>query len=213
MKQSTLLTIALVLLGGSALWITSLKLENYELQVEMSKMRSQQAALQAKAAAPRPPATPTAVAASNPAARGLDETGRQLMIDALSEGGDGDKKAWIRVDPRDREASGFAGQIASVFRDQGWDVKVLDNEGMRYKPGLLFLVGDEEEPPAYVTAAQKAVEATGQEVTSGRGYRSYYESKKKEQPSWQGTSFQPDQTFVLLVGRRPEPAPEAAAVE
>jgi hypothetical protein len=207
MKQSTLLTIALVLLGGSALWITSLKLENYELQVELSKSRSQQASMQAQAAAPRPPAAPVAVAAAAATPRTLDETSRQLMIDALAEASDGDKKAWFRVDPRDREASAFANQISALFRDQGWDVKLLDNEGMRYKPGLLFLVGDEEEPPSYVTAAQKAIEAMGQEVTSGRGYRSYYEAKKKDTPDWQGTSFQPDQTFVLLIGRRPEPAP------
>ena len=55
MKQSTLLVIALVLLGGAALWITSLKLENYELQVETQKLRSQHASMQAQAAAPRPP--------------------------------------------------------------------------------------------------------------------------------------------------------------
>ena len=204
MKQSTLLVIALVLLGGSALWITSLKLENYELKIEQANLRSQQATLTAKAAAPRPPATPTALAPTASPARAVDETSRQLMIDALSEAS-GDKKAWIRVDPRDREASTFANQIAGVFRDQGWDAKVLDNEGLRFKPGLLFFVGDEEEPPSYVTAAQKAIEATGQEVTSGRGYRTYYETKKKESPEWQGTSFLPEQTFVLIVGRKPEP--------
>lgn len=209
MKQSTLLVIGLVLLGGAALWITSLKLENYELQIEQANLRSQQATLSAKAAAPRPAAAPAAAAAAaaNTPARTLDETSRQLMIEALSEASGEEKKAWLRVDPRDREASAFASQIAGVFRDQGWDVKVLDSEGLRFKPGLLLLVGDEEEPPSYVTAAQKAIEASGQEVTSGRGYRSYYESKKKETPEWQGTSFLPEQTFVVLIGRKPEPAP------
>jgi hypothetical protein len=73
-----------------------------------------------------------------------------------------------------------------------------------------MLVGEEEEPPSYVTNAQKAIEAIGYEVTTGRGYKSYYETKKKETPDWQGTSFLPDQTYVLLVGRKPEPAPPPA---
>ncbi|HXC50091.1 MAG TPA: hypothetical protein VN634_04350 [Candidatus Limnocylindrales bacterium] len=208
MKQSTLLVIALVLLGGSALWITSLKLENYELKVEQANLRSQQASLSAKAAAPRPAAARAAAAPANASGRTVDETARQMMIDALAEATGDEKKAWIRVDPRDREASSFANQIAAVFRDQGWDTKVLDNEGLRFKPGLLFFVGDETEPPSYVTAAQKAIEAIGEEVTSGRGYRSYYENKKKESPDWQGSSFAPEQTFVLIVGRKPAPAAE-----
>src|SRR6185369_15285791 len=118
MKQSTLLVIALVLLGGSALWITSLKLENYELKVEQANLRSQQASLSAKAAAPRPAAARAAAAPANASGRTVDETARQMMIDALAEATGDEKKAWIRVDPRDREASSFANQIAAVFRDQ-----------------------------------------------------------------------------------------------
>ena len=80
---------------------------------------------------------------------------------------------------------------------------------MRFKPGLLFLVGNEEEPPSYVLNAQKAIEAIGEQLTTGRGYLSYYEAKKKEDPQWVGTKFAPDQTFVLLVGRKPEPTAAA----
>jgi hypothetical protein len=205
MKRSTGLVLALVLLGGAAILITRLMLDNFALKVEVASLRAKQSA-PAKAPAPAP-AAPVAAAPANASGRVVDETARQMMIDALAAETASDKKLWLRVDPRDREASGFANQIAAVFREQGWDVKTLDNEGLRFKPGLLMLVGEEEEPPSYVTNAQKAIEAIGYEVTTGRGYKSYYETKKKETPDWQGTSFLPDQTYVLLVGRKPEPAP------
>ncbi len=211
MKRSTSLVLALVLLGGAGIVITRLMLDNYSLKVEVSNLRNKQAA-QAKAPLPRP--APVAAAAPSAAASGEDraviESARQLMVDALSQETGTEKKFWLRVDPRDREASAFAGQIAAVFRDQGWDAKVLDSEGLRFKPGLLLLIGDEEEPPSYVVNAQKALEAIGQEMTTGRGYRSYYETKKRETPEWPGTKFLPEQTFVLLVGRKPEARPAGA---
>ena len=208
MKRSTGLVVALVLLGGAAIVITRLMLDNFALKAEISKQKSSQVAA---AKAPPPAAAPAASAPATAGGREVIESARQMMIDASSGEDGASAKIWIRVDPRDREASGFASQIASVFRDQGWDVKVLDNEGMRFKPGLLFLVGAEDEPPSYVVAAQKAIEAIGQEVTTGRGYLAYYEAKKKDSPDWQGTRFLPEQTFVLLVGRKPEPAAQPAS--
>jgi hypothetical protein len=202
MKSSSSLILCLVLLGGAGLYITRLSLENYGLKVELATLRS-------RAAQPVKLPAPVAAAPAAAAAQGREvfESARQLMIDALAEEKGSEKKLWLRVDPRDREASTFAGQIASVFREQGWDVKQLDNEGMRFKPGLLLLVGAEEDPPSYVLAAQKALEAVGEDISTGRGYLAYYESKKKESPQWQGTRFAPDQAYVLLVGRRPEAQP------
>ncbi|MFN2377829.1 MAG: hypothetical protein ABR538_14940 [Candidatus Binatia bacterium] len=211
MKRSNGLVIALVLLGGAAIFITRLLLENFQLQAELASLRSHQVA----AAKAPPPAAPAAAAPSAPAVnssgRNVIESARQMMVDALAAEEGDEKKLWIRVDPRDREASGFASQIAKVFQDSGWDVKILDHEGMRFKAGLLLLVASEEEPPSYVVSAQRAIEAIGQSVTTGRGYQSYYEAKKKEDPAWEGTKFLPDQTYVLLVGR--QPPPEAAAAE
>jgi hypothetical protein len=86
-------------------------------------------------------------------------------------------------------------------------VKLMDSQGMRFKPGMMFLVGAEDEPPSYVVNAQKAIEAIGMQLTTGRGYQSYFEAKKKEDPKWPGTEFVPGQTYVLLVGRKPDPAP------
>jgi hypothetical protein len=203
------MVIALVLLGGAAILITRLLLDNLSLRTEMATLKARGPAASAPAAAAAPRAA--APAASAPAAgdREVIESARQMMIDALSEEAGSEKKLWIRVDPRDREASSFARQIAAVFKDQSWDVKELDNEGLRFKPGLLLLVGGEDDPPSYVITAQKAIEAIGQPVTTGRGYISYYEGRKRDDPKWQGTKFLPDQTYVLLVGRKPEPVAEA----
>lgn len=177
-------------------------LTNFQLEVEVAALRSKQEAL-AKAPPPAPvEAAPAADSA--PVARTVDDLGRQLMIDALAAEEGSEKPLWIRVDPRDREASRFSAEIAGVFRDQGWDVKVLDNDGLRFKPGLLFLVASEDEPPSYITNAQRAIEAIGEPLTAGRGYLPYYQNKKKEDPNWQGTEFLPEQTYVLLVGRLPE---------
>jgi len=205
MKSSSTLVLCLVLLGGAGIWITRLMLDNYSLKVEVATLRSRQA----QPARPAAPVAPAPAPAAAPTGNGREviESARQMMVDALAAAEGDEKKFWIRVDPRDREASTFAGQIATVFRDSGWDVQVLDNDGMRYKPGLLLLVAAEDEPPAYVPAAQKAIEAIGQDVSTGRGYLSYYENKKKESPDWQGARFLPGQTCLLLVGRKPEPKP------
>jgi hypothetical protein len=207
MKRSSALVLSLVLLGGAGILLVRLMLDNYALKVELARVNSSRSH-----AAATPPPPPVAAAAPRPVAasgREVIESARQLMMDALSAETDPDRKLWLRVDPRDAEASAFARQIAAVFRESGWAVEELDNEGLRFKPGLLMLVGAEDEPPAYVLAAQKAIEAIGQDLSTGRGYRSYYEAKKKESAQWQGTRFLPDQTYVVLVGRRPEP--QAAA--
>lgn len=203
MKRSTGMVVALVLLGGAGIFITRLLLDNFALRVEVADLRAKQAnPVVARAPSPAPAAAEGVPVAD----RTLLESSRQLMIDALSEASGDEKKMWLRVDPRDREASTFAGQIAAVFRDAGWDVKQLDTDGLRFKPGLLMLIGSEDDPPSYVTAAQKAIEEIGEPVTTGRGYLSYYENKTRESADWKGTKFLPGQTFVLLVGRKPDPA-------
>ncbi|HEY2772725.1 MAG TPA: hypothetical protein VGK20_01605 [Candidatus Binatia bacterium] len=206
MNRSTGLVVALVLLGGAGIMITRLMLDNYALRVDIANVKSHQSAA-ASIPKPAPAAAAVVPAASASGGREVIESARQMMIDALAQEGGSEKKLWMRVDPKDREASTFANQIATVFRDQGWEVSVLDNEGMRFKAGLLMLVGPEDDPPSYVVNAQAAIDAIGQDVTKARGYSAYYESQKRDHPDWQGTKFLPDQTYVLLVGRKPEAKP------
>ncbi len=206
MKRSPVLLMALVLLAGSVIAIVVLLQKNFSLQVDLA---TAQRKLETVAKAPPPPAR--VAAATVPGGRTIGPLTRELMTDALAAETGAEKKLWIRVDPRDREASGFAGEIASVFRDAKWEVQLLDNLGLRFKPGLLMLIGVEGEPPSYVSAAQAAIGAIGQEVATGTGYLSYYESKKRESPDWNGTPFLPEQTYLLVVGRKPDPAAAEAA--
>jgi hypothetical protein len=48
-----------------------------------------------------------------------------------------------------------------------------------------------------------ALDAGGLSPTIGRGYRPFFEEKKKENPSWNGVSLAPDQSYVLVVGPKP----------
>lgn len=199
MNRSTGLVAVLVVLGAAGIFIAHLLQQNFELKVELGSLRSQQAAL---ASAPPPAAASPADTPEPTPNRVVTETARQLMVDALADETGAEKKLWVRVEPRDREASAFVEQISAVFRDSGWEVNVLDTQGLRFKPGLLLLLATDQEQPSYVKAAQKAIAALGEEVTTGSGYLSYYASKKAESAEWRGTEFLPEQTYVLLVGRK-----------
>ncbi|HVM98064.1 MAG TPA: hypothetical protein VMT89_16840, partial [Candidatus Acidoferrales bacterium] len=79
------------------------------------------------------------------------------------------------------------------------------------KPGI-FIFSAEEDAPSYLSAVQEAFDAAGLSITSsGRGYREYYKQKKAENPSWIGFEMTEDQTYVVVIGRKPEPTPEAAS--
>jgi len=207
MKRSPILLVGLlVLLAGATAAIAVLLQRNFSLQLELATAQGRLDAA-AKAPAPSAETVPTSV----PSGRTIGPLTREVMTDALAVETGTDKKLWIRVDPRDREASGFATEIAGVFRGAGWDVQLLDNQGVRFKPGLLLLIGTDKDPPSYIRAAQTALGTLSEEVTTGTGYLGYYESKKRETPNWNGPQFLEGQTYLLVVGRKPDPAPAQAA--
>jgi hypothetical protein len=70
------------------------------------------------------------------------------------------------------------------------------------RPGIFFLMADEE-PPSYVLTALGAFEAADITVSAGRGYRAFNEQKKQENPNWRGFEMAPDQTFIVAVGPAP----------
>lgn len=209
MKRSQILSVAaLVLLVGAGATIAHLLQENFNLKVERATLKTKLEAAAKAVPAPPAKAAPAAVADG----RSVGGIARRLMDEALAAETGAEKKLWVRVDPKDREASSFASQIAAVFRDAKWEVQVLDNQGLRFKPGLLVLIGGDDEPPSYVRTAQTALGSIGEEVTTGTGYLAYYETKKRETPDWNGTAFLPGQTYLLVVGRKPEPVVAAPDV-
>src|SRR5690606_19095003 len=104
MKRSPGFVVALVLLGLSAIVITRLLLENFQLKVEVASLKAKQEQI---ANAPRPAVPSASAPAARPApagARTVIESARQMMSDALAAEAGDEKKLWMRVDPRDREA-------------------------------------------------------------------------------------------------------------
>lgn len=193
MSRLVLMLVVLAAAGAGAYYVSNLAAENSALRAQLAKGQP------ASAAAPKP-ARPSAAAGD---ARALTADQRQAMLAALREESGAEKKIWIRVDPNDPEAAGFEKAIEDVFREAGWEVARMGSDGLLFKPGVYLLVA-EEEWPTYAETANKALEAGGITVTAARGYRAYYEEQTKTKPGWHGTKFLPEQTYVVLVGRKPE---------
>jgi hypothetical protein len=192
MSRLVLLVIALALVGGGAYYVSNLAAENAQMRQQLAKLQPPPGA--PKAAAPAAPAGPP---------RTITAEQHQAMVAALRDEAGPEKKIWLRVDPNDAEAAGFEKAIEDVFREAGWEVNRMGSDGLLFKPGIYLLVG-EEDWPTYAETANKALEAGGITVTAARGYRSYYEQQTKEKPGWRGAKFLPDETYVVLVGRKPE---------
>lgn len=180
------------------------------LQGQVSSLQQQRAAVppapavvpraQAPAAAPVAPAAPAAVA--NP--RVLSAEQRTLLIEKL--GGPNSSLAnpvWFATAPNNPEAAAFQKQLSEAFEAAGWKVQGNVPVPFPIKPGLFVFAADEQ-PPNYVQNAVSALEDLDFTVTAGFGYREFYNAKKAENPSWIGFQLAPDQSYVLVVGRKPD---------
>ncbi len=184
-----------------------------ELRAEIDRLKREAQVGRSMVARPRdnqPPSTQGSGVAtrSGGSARALTEDQRAAMVRAL--GGPNSSLAnpvWFATVPNDPEAAAFQKQIQSAFEEAGWIVKGNATVRFRMKPGVYVFAADED-PPAYVASAQQALEDAGIEITqSGRGYREFYRQKKAENPNWVGFEFAEDQTYVIVIGRKPEPTP------
>lgn len=183
-----------------------------EQRAELARLRQQ---LQTRPGASTTALAPSAVgtppgAVKDPAPRVLTPEQREAMIRAL--GGPKSSLAnpvWFATVPNDPGAAAFQKQLQSAFEEAGWIVKGNASVRFRMKPGVYIFAADED-PPAYVGMAQEALEAAGVEITqTGRGYREFYRQKKAENPNWIGFEMADDQTYVIAIGRKPEPTPVA----
>ncbi len=139
-------------------------------------------------------------------ARMLTPEQREAMIERLGgRGSSSTHPVWFATTPNNPEAAAFQRALQGVFEEAGWQVR--GNLPLRFpmKAGVFVFAADEE-PPEYVTMAHEALEAGGITVTAGRGYREFTRQKKAENPNWTGLELGPDDTYVIAVGRKPEPA-------
>ena len=149
--------------------------------------------------------SPPAPAAKTSAGRQLTDTERASMLAALGAEQGPVRKVWFAVAPNDPEAAALEGALEGVFKQAGWETATRTVTGMVLKPGLSILIAAEE-PPSYVTTAQRALEGTSFEWKTGTGYRPYFEERKRADPSWPGISLAPDQEYVVVIGPK-APAP------
>ena len=70
------------------------------------------------------------------------------------------------------------------------------------KPGV-YLFAAAAEPPAYVETAKSALTAAGLAPVYGSDYRAYYDERSRANPNFGGFRLEPEQTYLIVIGRRP----------
>jgi hypothetical protein len=202
-----LIVVLIAALAVAGFYISQLQTETAELRgrltvLEKRSAEPQAAAGSAPAARPAAPAArpaAPAAAASPAAARTLTDEQRNSMVAALrAETG----PVWFASNPKDEESVAYQRAIQDVFEQAGWQVQRNEPANFNLRPGIFFLMADEE-PPSYVLTALGAFEAADITVSAGRGYRAFNEQKKQENPNWRGFEMAPDQTFIVAVGPAP----------
>jgi hypothetical protein len=151
---------------------------------------------------PPPGAAGRAGAAKVAGGRTLTAEQRAAMQDVLKGESGPVKKIWLMVEQSKPEHLAYETQLEQVFREAGWDVIAMDAGTMVFKPGIFLLVGDNEWP-SYAQTAYTAFQRAGIEVKAARGYRSYSEQKRKDEPNWRGPKLADDQTYVVTIGPSP----------
>lgn len=174
--------------AGGAWYITYLQAQNAQLRGQQPQEQSSSAA----------PATPGPVAGG----RSLSGTQRDAMLAKLRATTSPERPVWFATYAGNSEAASFRLALQTIFEEAGWEVRGNAQVNFQLKPGLHLMAADEE-PPQYVLDAGDALDAAGLKITVGRGYRVFFEEKKKENPNWNGVSLAPDQSYVLIVGPQP----------
>lgn len=176
---------------GSAWYIAYLRAQNAQLRTQPPPSQ----AVESKAAAP----------VVNPARAGdrtLSGAQREAIIAKLRASSGPEHPVWFATHAGNTEAASFRLTLQTIFEEAGWEVRGNAQVNFQLKPGLYLMAADEE-PPQYVLDVGEALDAGGLSPTIGRGYRAFFEEKKKENPSWNGVSLTPDQSYVLVVGPKP----------
>jgi hypothetical protein len=204
------IVVLLAALAAAGMYISQLRTENLALRGQLAATEKKAAPLAKSAPAGAPAARPPAPRAAEPAQpRLLTEEQRRMMSASLSaEKGD----VWFVSNRGDEESVAYQRAIQDVFEQNGWQVKSSEPSTFNLRPGIFFLMADED-PPSYVLTALGAFEAADITVSAGRGYRAFNEQKKKENPNWRGFEMPGEQTYVIAIGPAPRGEPTAKPAE
>jgi len=188
-----------------AVWALMLRSENQRLRAALARVPAA-TAIDAEPAAPPTAPAPTVEAPAAPAAPAppagpnrLSDVDRAAMREKLPATTPPGARAWFAVSA-DPEAQLLAGDLQQVFRDAGWEV-VTQPATFSVRSGVFFFAA-EDSPPSSVEDALKALQAVGFSPTVGLGYRSFFEERKRADPSWRGVELDADQSFVIVIGPR-----------
>lgn len=195
----------LVVLVGAGFYIMQLRADNAVLRAELATIRQRPAPAPARAEPQAPAAASeldTAQEQRRPGGRVLSSEQRNAMISELRSETGPVRDVWFAYSPNDAESLTFERSIQDAFEEAGWTVRHSAPSSFTLRPGIFFLMADES-PPSHVLTALAAFNAAGLEVSAGRDYRSFYASKKAEDPSWRGFEMVPDQAYIVAVGAKP----------
>jgi hypothetical protein len=181
--------LAFFVFAGAGWYITYLRAEN-------TRLATQQVTTQ-KPALARPLAP-----SDTSGGRSLSSEQRDAILNGLRSVVSMERPVWFTTAAGDPEATTFRMTLQTIFEEAGWTVRGNTTATFSIKPGL-YLFSADEEPPEYVHTVVDAFEAAGLSVSAGRGYRSFYEERKRENPNWNGFDLKPDQSYVLVIGPKP----------
>jgi tetratricopeptide (TPR) repeat protein len=113
-----------------------------------------------------------------------------------------DSSTWITYDARDAAARALATDLAASFEEAHWRVRSVTAASIPLKPGVLLLAAPAE-PSVACHAVRQAIEASGLPLTFGSGYRDFSAERLRSNPTYQALPLDPDQDFILVIGRQP----------
>lgn len=147
-------------------------------------------------------ATTRPTVAGDAGERALSAAARALLVSKLSSQPPG-TPAWIAYDARDPSALALARQLAAAFEEARWTVRRLAEVSFPMRPGVFLMVADHPPSDASSTVAG-ALEAVELGAAVASGYRAYADGRRRANTGWRGFDLEPDQDFVIAIGRRPE---------
>lgn len=168
----------------------------------MAYLRAENTRLAARPGDSRKAAERAPAGAGTAGGRSLSAEQRDAILNGLRSLLSEERPVWFTTTPGDPEAAAFRMTLQTLFEEAGWTVRGNTTASFPIKPGL-YLFSADEEPPEHVHAVVDAFEAAGLGVTTGRGYRRFYEERKRENPGWNGFEMKPDQSYVVVIGPKP----------